>query len=253
MSYFKHFPTVNINGQTALDITRKTALSSIALDASLSYMSYTVREGERPEDVAYYYYDDPGLAWLVLASNSIVDPYTEWPKSQENLDKYVIAQYAKQSGLEGEKVLDWALNKTISANIIHYQSQYEEDVRLSRASFVSLGNSHTVSGDKIQTGEVYTIDKLGDITDENWTLLTGTQGAFVGNTFVAKVNGENIFFSDTAQVTGSSLTNPAREFVAVRAYDYEFAVNEQRREIQLINKGLVPKLMDQMEEVLQNG
>ena len=51
---------------------------------------------------AYYYYNDPEMAWLVLSINDIVDPYTQWPKDQRSLDNYIIKQYeehAKRIGL----------------------------------------------------------------------------------------------------------------------------------------------------------
>lgn len=252
MSYFKNYPTVNINGVESLDITRRARLGDIIQDGVLDYMSYTVKEGERPEDVAYYYYDDPSLAWLVLMANDIVDVYTEWPKSQENLHKYIIAQYAEQSGLKGEQVMDWSMDRTISANIVHYKSQYDSEAFLNRASFVALGNSHTISADKIIKGQIYTINNRGTISDSNWLLLTGGTNSTVGNTFTAAVNGENIFFADTAEVVGTSITNPAREFVAVRVYDYEWETNEAKREIELVNKGLVAKLLKQFETILKD-
>lgn len=252
MSYFKNYPTVNINGTESLDITRRARLGDILQDGVLDYMTYTVKEGERPEDVAYYYYDDPSLAWLVLMANDIVDPYTEWPKSESNLEKYIIAQYGEQSGLSGSNVIEWSMDKTISANIVHYKSQYDDEVFLNRASFVSLANSHTITGNKIIAGQTYTINNRGTISDDNWLLITGGTNSTVGNTFTAAVNGENIFFADTASVTGTSITNPAREFVAVRVYDYEWETNEAKREIELVNKGLVAKLIKQFETILKD-
>ena len=77
MSYFSNFPTTIYNGVEALDITRRAKISKIVKDSALAYMSYTIPDGDRPEDVAYYYYDDPSLAWLVLMSNDIIDPYPE--------------------------------------------------------------------------------------------------------------------------------------------------------------------------------
>jgi hypothetical protein len=213
MSYFKHFPTTTYDKKVVLDITRKAKFDNIVKNGALDYMSYTVEEGERVEDVAYYYYDDAELAWLVLLSNDILDPYTQWPKSQDNLEKYIIAQYASASGTTGQGVIEWAKNATISSNIIHYQSQYDDEVRLNRASFVSLGNSHTITVDKIVEGTEYTINTTGSISN----------------------------------------SNPAREFYAVRAYDYEFQVNEERREIQLINKGYLSSIKDQLETILKDG
>jgi len=252
MSYFKHFPTTTYDNKIVLDITRKAKFDSIVKDGALDYMSYTIEEGERPEDVAYYYYDDASLAWLVLLSNNILDPYTQWPKSQENLEKYIIAQYESQSGTTGREVLDWAKNATISANIVHYQSQYDDEVRLNRASFVALGNSHTITTDKIVVGTEYIVNTTGGISDSDWLSITGGVTAGAGLTFTAARSGAGIAFADTAKVTGTSITNPAREFYPIRAYDYEFTVNEERREIQLINKGYLATIKDQIETILKD-
>ena len=253
MSYFKHFPTTTYDNQVVLDITRKAKFDSIVKDGALDYMSYTVEEGERPEDVAYYYYDDASLAWLVLLSNDILDPYTQWPKSQSDLEKYIIAQYESQSGTTGRAVLDWAQNATISANIVHYQSQYDDEVRLNRASFVALGNSHTITANNIVVGTEYTINTTGSISNSDWLLITGGITAGAGLTFTAARSGEGLAFADTGKVTGTSISNPAREFYPVRAYDYEFQVNEERREIQLINKGYLATIQDQIETILKDG
>jgi hypothetical protein len=253
MSYFKHFPTTTYDKKVVLDITRKAKFDNIVKNGALDYMSYTVEEGERVEDVAYYYYDDAELAWLVLLSNDILDPYTQWPKSQDNLEKYIIAQYASASGTTGQGVIEWAKNATISSNIIHYQSQYDDEVRLNRASFVSLGNSHTITVDKIVEVTEYTINTTGSISNSDWLLITGGVTAGSGTTFTAARSGTGITFADTGTVTGTSISNPAREFYAVRAYDYEFQVNEERREIQLINKGYLSSIKDQLETILKDG
>lgn len=253
MSYFKNFPTTTFNGSTVLDITRKAKFDSIVKDGALDYMSYTIEEGERPEDVAYYYYDDASLAWLVLLSNDILDPYTDWPKNQENLDKYIIAQYASKANATGQEVIEWTKNTNISSNIVHYQSQYDDEIKLNRASFVALGNSHTVTADKIIKGNEYIIDNTGDIASLDWLSITGGVSPSSGVLFTAARDGSGTLFGDTGQVTGTSITNPAREFYAVRAYDYEFALNEERREIQLINKGYLANIKDQLETILKDG
>ena len=253
MSYFKHYPTTKYAGYDILDLTRRVKLENIVGSGALDYMSYTVAEGEKPEDVAFYYYDDPSLAWLVLLSNDIVDAFTEWPKSEANLQRHIQTKYASQAGATGQAVTDWTKNETITSNIIHYQSQFDEDIRINRASFVAYGNSWTHPIDKMVVGEEYTINEIGDVAISTWQAITGAQNIFEGQTFIAQQSGENVLFSDTTSVTGSSATNPAREFYPVRAYDYEFNLNEERRDIQLINKGYVPTILDQLETILKDG
>ena len=256
MSYFKHFPQTTFQGKSIADITRKAKINKVVTDNALDYMSYTIQEGERPEDIAYNYYDDPSLTWLVLMSNNIIDMYTEWPCTTQQVESNIIAKYTAKSGTTGTAVLDWAKNATISANIIHYKSQFDNSVKLNRTSFVSLGNSHTVTARNILAGNEYTIQLLGDISDDDWELITGAKDGTtftVGYKFTAQINGTNILFADTAKVTGSSLTNPAREFIPVRAYDYEWEANEERRNIQLINKGYVATIQEQLETILKDG
>ena len=104
MSYFKEFPKVVINKQEVLDITRKVSLSSALKFTSLDYSNYSLQDGDTPEMIAHYYYDDVELAWLVLLSNDIVDPYTQWYKTQEQLEEYIKVQYETQSGTTGDAV-----------------------------------------------------------------------------------------------------------------------------------------------------
>jgi len=183
MSYFKNFPTVMIKGQEVLDITRKVKLSAALRSVSLEYLSYTLEDGDKPEDIANYYYDSPEYAWLVLLSNEIVDPYTEWYKSKLELEAYIKVQYESKSGLTGDAVLNWARNSSLSSNIIHYRSLYEPAVQINRATYQQ---------------------------------------------------------------------SPASEFYAIRVYDYEYELNESRREINLINKSYLSLITDRFVEVI-NG
>lgn len=254
MSFFKYYPTTQYDGYEVLDITRKAKLSALIADDVMDYMNYTVAEGERPEDVAFYYYDDASLAWLVLMSNNIMDPYSEWPMSQENLEKHIVDKYKARSGRQlSNEILNWTKNETIASNIIDYKSQYDEEIRINRASFVAYGDSHRHTVSKVKSGETYTVNSTGDISGADWNNLSGSSGVGTGTVFTATRDGAGILFADTATVTGESSKSPAREFVAVRAYDYEFELNEQRREIQLINKGYVAKIKDQLETILTDG
>tara|TARA_R110000744_G_scaffold188954_9_gene308194 strand:- start:6420 stop:6974 length:555 start_codon:yes stop_codon:yes gene_type:complete len=183
MSYFTHYPKTKFGDVTLLDITRRAKLTELVKTSALSYMSYTVQEDEKPEDVAFYYYDDPSYAWLVLMSNNIVDPYTHWPKSALNLEAYIKSEYALKSGTTGDAVIEWSKNATIGSNIVEYRSHIDPDIKLNRSSY---------------------------------------------------------------------LNTPTSEFYPVRVYDYEFELNEERREIVLMNKGFLPTIADQLGSVLND-
>jgi len=135
MSYFSKFPLTKRNKEHVVDITRRAKLSNSI--ANTNYLPYTVKEGMRPEDVAYLYYGDAELAWLVLLANNIIDPYTQWPKSQANLDAFIIKEYATQSGTTNEAVLTWAQNTSLTNNIKYYKSKFVSDIRINHATYTA--------------------------------------------------------------------------------------------------------------------
>ena len=137
MSYFKEFPKVVINKQEVLDITRKVSLSSALKFTSLDYSNYSLQDGDTPEMIAHYYYDDVELAWLVLLSNDIVDPYTQWYKTQEHLEEYIKVQYETKSGTTGDAVLEWTKKPTIASNIVRYQSKLTPEIQINYATYIA--------------------------------------------------------------------------------------------------------------------
>ena len=131
MSYFNKFPKTLQNDLSTIDISRRVVINSEKDGELYNYVPYEVKEGERPEDVAFYYYNDASYAWLVLLANNIIDPYTSWPKSQYNLDEYIKVQYAEQANATGNAVIEWTQNTTISENILYYAHRRNGQIRIS--------------------------------------------------------------------------------------------------------------------------
>jgi hypothetical protein len=67
---------------------------------NLSYFEkYTIVGEERPDDVAYKFYDDPTLDWVILLANNIQNLYDEWPKSQSCQNEYLLEKYGSYDNL----------------------------------------------------------------------------------------------------------------------------------------------------------
>ena len=81
--FFADFPIIKYNNEPVRDISvRIDILENIKTDP-YAFLPYTVKNGERAEEVAYLYYGNPKYVWIVYLSNNIIDPYFEWP-----LDNY---------------------------------------------------------------------------------------------------------------------------------------------------------------------
>ena len=54
---------------------------------------YDVIEGERPEDIAFKYYGDPKLHWVILMTNNVTDRYYEWPMTEPQFQNFIEDKY----------------------------------------------------------------------------------------------------------------------------------------------------------------
>lgn len=118
--YFESFPTINYNGYNVTDITRRNRFTQEVRSNPYAYMPYTVKEGERPEDIANWYYGSVDYVWLVYYANNIIDPYHQWYLDEYNFNKYLSQKYESQSGLKGDDVVDWTRDPNNDENIIYY-------------------------------------------------------------------------------------------------------------------------------------
>jgi hypothetical protein len=57
------------------------------------FEKYEIFGDDRPDNVAYEFYGDANLDWIVLISNNILNIQTEWPLTQTSFDKYLVEKY----------------------------------------------------------------------------------------------------------------------------------------------------------------
>ena len=57
------------------------------------FEKYQIKGDDRPDNVAYDFYEDSNLDWLVLICNNILNIQTEWPLPQRDFDRYLLDKY----------------------------------------------------------------------------------------------------------------------------------------------------------------
>jgi len=103
MAYFDRFPLmaydVAANGNFKLlpNILKRVKLRQGIRTGSFLFDKYDVRDGERPEDVAFKLYGDAELHWIVLMVNDITDRYYQWPLSQPQFQEHLTDKYGAGS------------------------------------------------------------------------------------------------------------------------------------------------------------
>ena len=92
--YVSRLPDANISDYIPVkNLFKKGTLREDIFQNLSTFTKYTVSGNKRPDNVAFEFYSDSSLDWLVLASNNIINVKTEWPMSQLEYDKYLLDKY----------------------------------------------------------------------------------------------------------------------------------------------------------------
>lgn len=90
----------------AKNLFRRIKLRTISTEQLANFQFYNIIGGERPDQVAFKFYDDPSLDWVILLTNNIINVQTEWPMDNKSFEKYLEDKY-------GDTLYD----------VVHYESK----------------------------------------------------------------------------------------------------------------------------------
>jgi hypothetical protein len=91
--YFAQFPVIQYGNSQVINITNRVAILNQVFGDQYAFYPYQVKNGMRAEQVAEKYYGDPDMVWLVYLSNNIVDPYYQWPMSDDVFNDHIRSAY----------------------------------------------------------------------------------------------------------------------------------------------------------------
>ena len=75
------------------DILRRVKLRAGIRSGAFLFDNYDVKDGERPEDIAYKWFGDAEYNWVILMTNNITDRYYQWPLSQPQFQEHLKDKY----------------------------------------------------------------------------------------------------------------------------------------------------------------
>ena len=107
--YFKDFPKIEYQGKIARNLISRPKIKDQILGNPNAFYDYVITNDLRPDQVSYLYYDDPHLVWLIFLANNIVDPYYEWPLTQQMFEDFLISKYGTVAAAQA-KILHYKHN-----------------------------------------------------------------------------------------------------------------------------------------------
>lgn len=132
--FFRNFPTVDYdikkNGKTITvpNITAGMKIQDIVRRKKAVFYSYNVPEGERADAIAFKYYGDASLDWVIFLTNQMIDPQFDWPLDRLAFNNYVIKKYGSMTAATStvhhyEQILQ---DQTVTFDNINVPERYVE-------------------------------------------------------------------------------------------------------------------------------
>jgi len=94
------------------DILRRVKQKSAIKSGQFMFDDYDVRNGEKPEDIAYKWFGDAELHWIILMTNNITDRYYQWPMNQPQFEAFIKDKYSNPDGIHHYEITKTSGNTT---------------------------------------------------------------------------------------------------------------------------------------------
>ena len=141
-SYFRQLPDLDYPSlsndrnsvydyQIVKNIFKRAVLRDDVFNEVTAFTKYSVEGDERPDQVAYKFYQDSGLDWVVLTTNNIIHVRDEWPMGNQDFLTYLNDKYTAQE----------------LSNVHHYETEIIRDSRgrLIQPEGLTVPAGHSVS------------------------------------------------------------------------------------------------------------
>ena len=219
--YFQKFPytfyTLDDRKTTQLiqNILIRNKINDEVKNSFVLYDEYDVRDGDTPEILAYKFYGDSNLHWLILHMNEILDPRFDWPLDTRKFQDYLNSKYPDINGID------------------HYEDSNENPINGNVILNASVFNNFNV-GDV-----VYNLSSkgIGYITSSSSTsiIVTTTEGGFKAGNLISNniVGTSQATITSTTSITGTPVT----------FYIAEDRANEAKRRVRILKPQFVSAII----------
>lgn len=291
-NYFRQLPNMFYNNILCKDITRRVALIETEGTSPYVFYPYEIKHQLRSDLIAEYYYSDSQLDWFIYMTNQIVDPYYQWYLTDNQFASFINEKYGsvekaikkikyyKTNWESDEKEISvsyyennidetWKKYYTPNfgvANKITSYKRRQEDVTINTNRILEY-SVHSNNNDlSFIPGEIIDIRTTGTNTVATGECVYSNLSHVAiqhvsGNTFVSGSSMKYLIGeTSSANITSNgfsiivqNITEEEEVFWSpVTQYDYDFAMNEQRKNINLIGNGLsdlaIREFVDRMRE-----
>lgn len=235
--YFANFPKIvydfdlssGVDYRIITDITRNVRLRKQILENISVYDYYDIAEGETPEIISEKIYGTPYYHWVIMLANQRYDYVNDFPLTQLELDTHIDKKYGDKKHHTRDYKVDGFIKEGV--NIVRIAG-----MGVSPAVGKVLIN--TTYGYKGRIDNVISYDGNSSVLCEV-SLRTGQ----FGKDDIVQL------YEETSYGYIMSSTIPG-EYTTTSNYDYEFALNESKRRIKIVDPKLVEQIVKEFKDIL---
>lgn len=282
--YFEKFPLTEYDSVPSVNILKRAAFNEKVKGFITAFYTHTIPAGERIENIAFNYYDDVDYDWLIYHANDIVDPYFQVPLSNEDFTNYIVQKYGSEQ-LARRKTIHYKNNYESDVQVLSTagyaalatgQKKYWSPVlsTVGVSGYERAEEDFIASTNKIETFDILSVTGTFQkdeviVQDSDSTSFAEVSSANTTNLIIRHVRGDfsaNTNYTITGEQSGATATVNADSYALlsevipsteqvyyspVSFYDYEEDLNEQRREIYLVQDSYRSTLNDQLKNLMR--
>lgn len=176
-----------------------------------AYYEYTIKDGDTPEILAEKVYGNPEAHWIILLANEIVDPQHGWPLDNRQFSEYIKTKYGSISNAK--------------TDIHHYE--------------MVITREDSVSGTSTTSRFEVNKEKLTDNS------LDVPYDYYQGDGSLPETQEYN-----TYDIGNNKTVIEITKREAITNYDYEYELNEKKRNIKIILSRYYGPIMDEFNKMV---
>lgn len=285
-AFFDHFRLRSFkdaNGKEYLgrDITTRVGVFEEIKKSGRGLVNYTVIDGQRADQLAWAYYGDDRLSWVIYLVNDIIDPWHDWPLSSADLEKHIVSKYGSLERAQ-EKIIKWRTNWSINEstisqvqynaltdvkkdywkavfgynnNILYYErKKFDKFIKSNKIIRVNITNPNSYNfkvGDLIKNISDSSINAEIEHVGDGFLLLKNVLGVWTSGTIYNSTEEEETSTTYTFSTTlKDNLLGVSDYYEFVTAYQEEIDENEKKKHIRLLEKNFLSIITDNLRDLV---
>lgn len=289
--FFNKFPTISYSNTTCRDLTKRVRIDAEVKTNIDMYYPIEIQSGFRADSLAEAYYDDEEMDWMIYLMNDIVDPYYQWYISELNFEDFIITKYESVANAQ-ERILyyrnNWYEDETeitpemyeniidttwrkyyeplfTPTNAIYSYKRKKEDWVVNTNRILQYTIALTDPTIEFVEDEIVDIKVSGEIVGGGTVVVTNSSMVTIhhvsGNTsantthtktIIGETSGANGTANAVLTLAENFTTSESKFWSNVSYYDMELEKWESRKNVDVIDSGLVLNIADQVREKLQD-